>query len=92
MDPLLKKIGKIVSLRHAVNRWLEYAFAMGFLAVLTLALGKWQGWPLLPVVSLFIVFAVVCMGIAGHFTIQLLALETHTRRIERSRAARRSKT
>lgn len=89
MDPLLKKIGKIVTLRHAVNRWMEYAFGMGFLAVATLGLGKWQGWPLLPVVILFVILAVACMGVAGHFTIQLLALETYTRRVERSRAARR---
>jgi len=88
MDPLLKKLARIATLRHAVNRWLEYSLLMGFLAVAAFGLGKWQGWPLLPLVSLLVVLLVVCLGIAGHFTIQLLALETHTRRVERARAAR----
>lgn len=89
MDPLLRKAAKILSLRHAVNRWLEYAILMGFLAVAALGLGKWQGWPLFPLVTFLVVLAVICLGVAGHFTIQALALETHTRRIERARAARR---
>ena len=89
MDPLLRNAGKIATLRHAVNRWIEYAIFMGFLAVAALGLGKWQSWPLLPLVSFLVVLAVIALGVAGHFTIQLLATETNSRRIERARAARR---
>ncbi len=90
MDPLIRNIGKMASVRHTVNRWLEYAILMGFLAVAALGLGKWQSWPLIPLVTLLAVLAVLCMGVAGHFAIQLLALEAYARRIERSRARRRT--
>lgn len=89
MDPFIRKTAKILQMHHSVNRWLEYAVLMGFLAVVSLGLDKWQGWPLIPLVTIFVVVAVLCTGVAGHFTIQVLALETHLRRIERSRAARR---
>ncbi len=65
MDEHLRAAGRTITLRHTVSRWLEYAIVGWLLALLVLVVGKWQGWPIIPVVACLVSLGCLCAAVAA---------------------------
>lgn len=89
MDEHLRAAGRSITLRHTVNRWLEYAMIGWTVALLALIVGKWQGWPIIPIVAALVSLGCLCAAVAALYNIQCLESERRERVLTKRHAAER---
>lgn len=82
MEDSLRAAGRRIVLRHAVNRWLEYAFAAWFIALLTLILDRSQGWSLGTVIVVLTSLGCACAGVASIHNLRYLGSTRRERALE----------